>query len=185
MRAFIAIDVPKELKDKVISVQKRLADYDIKLVEPENLHFCLKFLGDMDPKLLPKLKAIVDAAAKSFEPFDIEIHGMGSFPSPTYIKVIWLGVKAGKNELTGLAELIDNKTAELGFTPENRAFEAHLTLGRVRSARYKTDLLELLKKNKDLFVGVMKAASIQLIESELTPDGPKYTIVHEATLGSE
>ena len=48
MRTFIAIDLPKELKEKIFTYARRLAGgINIKLVEKENLHLTLLFLGEM------------------------------------------------------------------------------------------------------------------------------------------
>ena len=183
MRTFIAIDVPEDLKPRIISIQKRLESADIKLVEPENLHFNIKFLGNTTEDQIPKLTAIIDEVASKFEAFDIEIHGMGAFPSNTYIKILWLGTKEGSNELMGLAEAIDAKTKEIGFNEEERTFKAHLTLGRLRSKRGKEVASSILEENRDVSIGKFRAVSIKLIKSELTPQGPEYSVIHEAKLG--
>ncbi|MBR9682737.1 MAG: RNA 2',3'-cyclic phosphodiesterase [Candidatus Aenigmarchaeota archaeon] len=183
MRTFIAIDIPEELKPEIISIQYEIEGSDIKFVEPENLHFNIKFLGDTTEDQIPKLTAILDEISNKFEAFDIEINGMGAFPSNTHIKVLWLGVKDGSNELLGLAEAIDSKTKEMGFREEERTFKAHLTLGRIKSKNGNKSLSEMIENNKDVSVGKFKANSIKLIKSELTPQGPQYTVVHEAKFG--
>ena len=183
MRTFVAIEVPESLKPKITSIQNKLEGADIKLVEPENLHINIKFLGETTEDQIPKLIAIVDSAATKFEPFDIEICSMGGFPSNTYIKILWLGIKEGSNELMGLAEAIDAETKDMGFDEEERTFKAHLTLGRLRSKKGKEIVSDILEKNRDIRVGKFRANSIKLIKSELTTQGPQYTVIHEAKLG--
>ena len=52
MRAFMAVEVNTKLVDTIMEVQKVLAEANaqIKFVEPENLHFTFKFLGDITPR---------------------------------------------------------------------------------------------------------------------------------------
>jgi len=182
MRTFVAIEVPKDLKKRIISIQNKLEGVDIKLVEPENLHFCLKFLGETSEDQIPDIINILDKISAQFEAFDVEIHGMGGFPSNTYIKALWMGTKDGTNELMGLAEAIDLQTSKIGFKEEDRTFKAHLTLGRLRSKKGKEMVSELLNSNLDTSFGVFRATSIKLIKSELSPNGPQYSVVHEAKL---
>ena len=45
MRLFIAVDIDEGLQDKLVGIQTRLLEPSIKLVERQNLHATLKFLG--------------------------------------------------------------------------------------------------------------------------------------------
>ena len=59
MRAFMAVEVNQELVYKISEIQKTLAEANamVKFVEPENLHFTFKFLGDITPE---KAEAIIE-----------------------------------------------------------------------------------------------------------------------------
>lgn len=173
MRAFLGIDIPNELKQKIIYIQNRLSDFDIKFVEPENLHFNLKFFENIEEKKVEKLKEVLEKLCKQFESFEINICGLGAFPSRNYIRVIWLGVKEGYQKFLSLAQTIDNVIETLGFRKEGR-FVPHLTLGRVRSGRNKNDLLVMIRKFEDIEIGKMKVDKIKLFQSKLSPSGPVY-----------
>lgn len=181
MRAFLGISVPKELKPRIASIQDRFSDFDIKLVEEENLHFNLKFFEELDKENMEQVKRVLEDVCKQFQPFEIKIEGVGAFPNMNYVRVIWLGVKEGYQTLAALAEMIEKSLESLGFETEER-FVPHLTLGRVRSGRNKNELITLLKELEDAEVGKMKVENIILFQSKLSPNGPIYEEVFKFAL---
>ncbi|MDI6720828.1 MAG: RNA 2',3'-cyclic phosphodiesterase, partial [Candidatus Aenigmarchaeota archaeon] len=104
MRCFIAVDIPDHLKLKITELQEQLVGYDIKLAEPENLHFTLKFLGEIDDpdKIAQRLGFL-----KNKNSFDIHLKGVGAFPSEKFIRVIWIGVENGE-KIINLQKSIDD-----------------------------------------------------------------------------
>ena len=176
MRLFIAIDIDDRLKDKIADLQKRFHGIDIKLVEKQNLHFCLKFLGEADESQINDIKAVIDKVAKQFEPFEINIAGLNAFPSKNYVKVVFLEVKKGREIMKAISYMLE----ELG--KENRDFIPHLTLGRVKSGQGKEKLKKLLRELEDIEIGKMDVNEIRLIKSELTPSGPVYEKIFKSSL---
>ena len=81
-----------------------------------------------------------------------------------------------------IANKIDEQIAKLGFEKEKRGFSAHLTIARVKSAKNKEKLLQVIGKYKDIEFGNFKVDSIKLKKSELTPKGPIYTTLKEVKL---
>ena len=72
----------------------------------------------------------------------------------------------------------------IGFEREDRAFTAHLTLGRFRTSIEKEGLLKAVKLHeKDTFVGSINVQSLSLIRSDLHPEGARYTKIIDITLG--
>ena len=181
MRAFLGISIPNELKHKILEVQRKFSDFDIKFVETENLHFNLKFFKEINDEEIEKLRRIVEEAFKKIGVFEIEIKGLGAFPNNNYIRVIWIGVKEGYNIITSLAESIQDSIEPLGFFKEEK-FVPHLTLGRIRTARNKNELRALLEELKDADIGRMKVDSIKLFKSILSPNGPKYEEIFKVFL---
>src|SRR3990170_3019008 len=113
MRCFIAIDIPEEIKAKIIKIQEKFKDFDIKFVEKDNFHFNLKFLGEISEDSIGKINEKIKNVAKNIEPFEMKIAGLGVFPSKTYIRVIWIGVKEGHQMLMALSELIENSLSDM------------------------------------------------------------------------
>jgi len=171
MRAFLGIPIPENLKSVIEKIQDKFSNFDIKFVELENLHFNLRFFEEL--KEIDKVKELLESISNQFYPFEIKIAGIGAFPSKNYVRVIWLGVKEGYQDLVNLAEIINNSLENLGFKSEER-FVPHLTLGRVRSGRNKNELITLLKELENIEVGKMKVNELILFQSILSPEGPEY-----------
>jgi len=184
VRAFIAITVPQDLKSRIEKVQERLdiLDIEVKLVEPENLHYNLKFLGEVTEGDVNKVKAVLDRIVPQHHSFALHVTGMGAFPQTVYARVVWLDVKEGAQQLTALAESIELALADTGFRREERSFTPHLTLARINSGQHKPELINLLKDESNVDIGTMHIEQVILFKSELTPNGPIYTPIHSVKL---
>jgi RNA 2',3'-cyclic 3'-phosphodiesterase len=173
MRAFIGISIPDELKSRIVSIQDRFFNVDVKFVEKENFHFNLKFFKEIEDEKVNKLKMVLEDIAKQFQPFEIKIEGVGAFPSMNYVRVLWLGVKDGYQAMVSLTEMIEKALESMGFEAEEK-FVPHLTLGRVRSGSNKNELLTLIRKLENVEVGKMEVKELRLFQSKLSPNGPVY-----------
>jgi len=186
MRLFVAVDVAEELKPKIIHIQKKLAQSaDIKLVEPENLHFTMKFLGEVNDQDLSYIESSLKSAVADFKQFSVNIKGMGIFPNQNYlgeqnslrsqrvslfedIRVVWLGTNS--SELEQLQKSIDKSLSDR-FAPEKNAI-SHLTLARVRT--FQKEIIEFVKSHEVIDVGLMKVSCVKLKQSFLSRQGPTY-----------
>ena len=177
-RGFIAIDIDSFPKLVQFENEIKNSGANVKLVEPENIHITLKFLGDTDEKHTDRIEEIIKDAVKDSDSFEIKLKGAGVFPNQNYIKVMWIGIENGE-QIGKIASKIDEKISELGFEKERRRFSAHLTIARVKSAKNKEKLLELIEKYRDIEFGSLKVDTIKLKKSELTPKGPIYTMLKE------
>lgn len=180
MRCFIGIPIENGLKSKIKKLQEKLETTraDIKFVERENLHFTVKFLGDVPEEKISKIKEIMEKTATLFEPFEIYIKGLGCFPNKNYARVIWLSADA---QLPALLEAFDINLSELGFKRES-SYIPHLTIGRVKSGRNDPSLLKLLRELEKIEIGTMIVKDIKLFKSTLTPNGPIYEELFRVTL---
>ncbi|MDI6820520.1 MAG: RNA 2',3'-cyclic phosphodiesterase [Candidatus Hodarchaeaceae archaeon] len=183
-RAFIAIDIEETVRQKLVDAQHRLAatGAQLKLVEPENIHVTMKFLGDVPDD---KVGAIADSLRKAVaeaRQFEIEVRGVGVFPDLRYMRVIWAGVAKGGDSIIAIQRNIDGGLRKLGFTPE-RGFVPHLTLARVKSAAGKEKLAELIKSMANAEFGTTRARAVELKRSTLTSKGPIYDALARIELG--
>jgi len=179
MRCFVAIDLDKELAGKVRDVQEGIMKLgvDVKMVEPENLHFTLKFIGEINESELAAIKNELHACFRGVSEFTMNIHGMGYFGGENYIRTLWLGVKEGEDDLLKLMKLVNTslKTGKTNYSP-------HLTLGRVKTSKNKGDLLDFISSMKDVKVGEMKVEEVKLKSSVLSTHGPAYSDIEIFTL---
>lgn len=169
MRVFIAIDLPEDLRKKLVSYYSRLGRYVRgKFVEEENLHITLKFLGEQQPNIVEKVKKLL--AEIRFERFTIKVKNLGAFPSLENPRVIWVG--AYSDELIRLVNEINNKLKRLGF-PLEQNFVGHITLVRAKFILDKKGLHEFARKFD--FDYKFEAREFKLKRSILTPKGPIYS----------
>ena len=145
----------------------------IKLVNPGLVHITLKFLGNIDEdKIGPIVSALSQVECK---PFAARIKGVGVFPKPAYIKVIWLGAEGSFDKLHNEVERV---LSPFKFEKDNN-FSPHATLARVKQVREKVALLETINKLGDVDLGSIQVESIVLKKSTLTPEGPIYETLKE------
>jgi 2'-5' RNA ligase len=180
-RGFIAIDITPTKPIQEILHEIQLSHADVKLVDPNNIHITLKFLGDVDQSLTSSIIKILDTAVQQITRFSIDLQGSGVFPNQNYIKVVWIGIQPTK-ELPQLVTYLENKLEPLGFKKESRSFSPHLTIGRVRTPRNKPQLLGIISQYQSVQFGQQNISTIYLKQSTLTPQGPIYTTLHEAQI---
>ncbi|WP_224270511.1 RNA 2',3'-cyclic phosphodiesterase [Haloprofundus salinisoli] len=184
MRLFVSIDLPRSFADAVATVQADLRDAEgLRFVDPTQAHLTLKFLGETDENRLEEVEEALESAvdAAGVDPFEATVGGLGVFPSLDYISVVWLGLEAGGEETTRLAEAIERATTAIGFEPESHEFTPHATLARMDDARGK-DVVRRVVRETDPTVGTFRVEQIRLKESVLGPDGPEYSTVSRFSL---
>jgi len=176
IRAFIAVDIPPLVRERIRSFQLplRAIPADIKWVRPENMHVTLKFLGDIAAGRVPEILHAIQDIAVSRRPFRVSLCGTGAFPDGSRPRVLWIGIENGHAALSRLAESIEQKFAILGFEREKRAFSAHLTLGRVRSREGFTEVIAAMER-RVFQTDPYRIEDVVLYGSELKPSGPVYT----------
>ncbi len=181
IRAFLAIDLDDDLKPKINKIIREFkkTDANIKYVDLANLHFTLKFFGDIDTQGIDLLGDKINSVVNDFKPFNIKIKGCGAFPNNNHIKVIWLGVE-DDIILKDLHDRLDKQFNSIGFKLDKN-FSTHLTIGRMKSARNKDKVKKVLE-SVDADIGSMEVNNIVLKKSTLTPKGPIYEDLKEFTL---
>lgn len=174
IRAFLAIDLKEDLRQKVYDVEKEFKkiDADINYVEPKNLHFTLKFLGDIDEDGIDKISEKVEEVLENYEPFGINIKGCGAFPNEDHIKVLWFGTQDNVI-LNQLHDDLDEALNGIGFEKDDN-FSTHLTFGRMKSSKCKDEVKKEIEKYKVREIGSMNIKDIRLKKSTLKPEGPIY-----------
>lgn len=180
IRSFIAFDIDSEqVLNRLTEAQKTILNIgaDLKIVEPQNIHITLRFLGDVTPSVIDKIDKEMQRIV--FKPFAVEIKGVGAFPNLKYARVIWAGIQGGGEELSGIFAQLEPRLLSLGFAPDSKGFNPHLTIARVRSGRNKTELAKCVDEMSAFEFGRIRADCLRLKRSVLTPRGPIYSTLKE------
>ena len=188
LRAFIAIELPKHIQDAVekqtARLRQTLGKDVIRWVPTQNMHLTLKFLGDIATSHVEFLKQLLAREAESHPQFDMQIGGLGSYPTSRRPRVLWAGLHAPA-DLISLQKSIEAGTTRLGYEQEEHAFSPHLTLGRVRQT---TSPAEIQKVRSALDtiqlgnIGTARVDSIHLFKSDRQRSGSIYTKLFSASL---
>ncbi len=154
----------------------RAAEADVRWVAVPSIHLTLKFLGELDPAVLPRMTESLRAASLSEAGFSLRVHGLGAFPNLSSPRVVWCAVDGDMARLTAIQERVERTCAGFGFAPEERAFHPHLTLGRVQGKRNLQRLVDSIKHGSEL-ESTFAVDHYNIYKSTLTPRGAIYDIL--------
>ena len=133
LRCFVAVDVEDlNIVRKLTDVQRELASVGtrLKLVEPENLHLTLAFIGEVPPPIVEAARRALGEV--SLRRFKIRLVGIGAFPTINRPRVVWVGVSEGREELQVLAREVRASLKRHGVPFDKKEFVPHLTIARVK-----------------------------------------------------
>ena len=174
IRSFIAIDIKYNENINSLIKEIKKSGIIVKLVEPENIHITLKFLGDISQNKILDIEKIIKISIEDIKPFKFNLEGVGVFPNHNYIKIIWIGIK-NSEILEEISKILNDKITKIIPDKKHQKFIPHITIGRVKSAKNKEKLLELVDKYKNYKFADVTVDSIKLKKSELTSKGPIYS----------
>ena len=188
LRAFIAIEFPAHVCDAIqkqtVRLRQTLGDDLIRWVPTQNMHLTLKFLGDTATSYLDFLKQLLIREAESHPQFDLQLGGLGAFPTSRRPRLLWIGIHA-PTDLVSLQRGIETGASRLGYEQEERAFSPHLTIGRVRPNISPPELQKIHAALDTIQlgnIGTARVDSIHLFKSDLQPGGSIYTKLFSAPL---
>ena len=136
LRTFVAVEISPEVRSSALRLIERLkvAPAKVTWTKAANLHYTLKFLGDVAAERTNEICRAVQEAVGPFSPFEIVAQGVGAFPAVSHPRTLWLGVSDGAEQMELLFQAVERLLEPLGFPKEHRRFTGHVTLGRVRES---------------------------------------------------
>ena len=196
-RVFIAINLPENIKKKLLSHQEEIEGSFASLAEEngaspirwtkkDNLHITLVFLGNASDQEVAEICQSVKRASQNKEPFSIYLNRICLGPPNKPPRMIWVKGKKSE-ELTQLQISLEKKLLENSSPAEGgtrQAFKPHLTLGRIKQWQWRQiDPEERPEIEKEISLS-FEVHSIEVMESILKPRGPEYIILESAPLNS-
>ncbi|MEW6410614.1 MAG: RNA 2',3'-cyclic phosphodiesterase [Nitrospirota bacterium] len=187
IRSFIAIEIPQDVKDTIVEIQKNLRKIgaNIRWVKTDGIHLTLKFLGDIKETDISKIEARLKNVCNGFLPFILKVKDMGVFPDIKRPRIIWIGIEDASGTLQQLQGKIDFVIKDFCSKKEKRErFTPHLTIGRIKLPYRDAGLLsEAMDEFEKSEVGTFEAKEVSLIKSDLKPEGAMYTTLARISIG--
>lgn len=184
IRAFLAVDFSaffqKPIEFLIHELKKEYSN--VKWISPAASHVTLHFFGDIDQELIAKIIGSVEPVTQTRGAFELMIQGVGAFPDFSRPAVLWAGLAGDAQSLIDIKQAIDLSLEKIGILPEKRSYHPHLTLGRIRLARY-----DRHSAPRRLAEAVLRFTSTEkfivtrliLIRSDPGQDGPRHIPLHD------
>ena len=181
MRAFIAIELPEAIKDRLADAGASLRQAGIKAswIKTGNMHLTLRFLADISEQDILRLSERLRVEYEGTESFTLNVEGLGAFPNLRRPSVIWAGLSPLEGPLSQVQEVAESAAREIGLEPDKKKFHPHLTLARIRDRRKAGDVAAEVERLDGFSGGEITVSSVSLFSSKLRPDGPLHTKIEE------
>ena len=164
MRAFVSVDVPRPTIPELIATAAAPS------------HLTLAFLGEVADARAGDLEAAVGRGVAG-PAFTISFRGIDAFPTARSPRVVFVGVRDGREALEALAGRVRSALTTEGFPFDPKPFVPHLTLFRVRGPRDEERARRLLDRFTDADLGSAPIASVELKSSELRRTGAAHHVL--------
>jgi len=190
-RIFIAINLPEEIKQKLVSYQEKVEELftpyrseasgsgPIRWTKKDSLHITLEFLGYLSDEEVLKVCQDTKELALKHQPFSITLNKICYGPPKKMPSQSMNSSNSfPRSSHSGTPRMIwvvGEKIEELNFSP-------HITLGRIRTWEFrKIEPEERPEVNEEINLN-FEVNSIEVMESVLKRTGPDYIILESCPL---
>jgi 2'-5' RNA ligase len=181
-RVFIGYKCPpfSGLLTAVNELQSKMANCNVKWTSHAYWHITSHFIGNADDREVTVLKDIITEVSRAARIINIEVRGIGFFPSSGRPRVMWAGVKP-EDDLAKLYYRTGALLRREGFETDSRPYSPHITLARIKHCNPALTQ-EVEKDFEGRTFGALTVNEIILYESRLSPSGAKYIPIHTAEM---
>lgn len=180
-RVFLALNLPKAIKEELLVFQKKWPRLPIRWVKPENLHLTLLFLGYLDQRQLADVFQKTEEISDSFSPFEISLTKIIYGPPGQKIpRMVWVNLEKTP-ELLKLQKTLKEEIFSLPSfqykQKEKRPFCPHITLGRIKVWQFRQLEPEQRPAIEEEISLSFQVSSLEIMESHLKRTGAEYSIL--------
>jgi 2'-5' RNA ligase len=175
IRTFIGvkIDIAEDLRNAVSDLKKNFKNENIRWADFNNLHVTLAFIGNTETELVKNIIIMLKERFAGTGTLGFTITGLGIFKNIKDPKVIYSGIE-NCEKLIQAHESVKTGLEALGIRLEDRQFNPHLTIGRIKSLENRKTLQDLIIKYSGKELQSVTINEIIFYESVLLPTGPIY-----------
>ena len=177
IRAFIAFPIPETLRERLGKAQQQIMQNltHLRPVKPQGIHLTLNFLGDISESKVYTVGGIMEQVCANHGPMELLCRRVGAFPDMKNPRVLWAGLEGEIDKLAALQKELSTQLAVIGYTAENRPFNPHLTLFRIKQQKQVGTLRKRAEKVSKENFGEILCNTLVLYRSDLKPEGAVYT----------
>jgi 2'-5' RNA ligase len=170
-RYFVAIQLPNDSKDRLLSIQPSALP-GIRLIGRDEFHLTLHYLGDVSDRCRELARRALEKV-KSAE-FSITNRGLGLFLAEGQPTVLWCGVEKHP-ALDSIHRSVGAVlSGAIGFEPEKRPYTPHVTLARFNGPSSTSAVECYLEENKGFHISAIFVKQFELYSSSFVDDVPQY-----------
>ncbi|QDV27531.1 RNA 2',3'-cyclic phosphodiesterase [Aureliella helgolandensis] len=183
-RCFVAVQIGPPAISMLSKLLGKLGSScgGVRWTRAEQLHLTLKFCGEVDNILLPKICEAMRAAVSGVEPFRVDLSGLGAFPKGKPPRVVWVGMDSGVEPLRWIHGELDRSLEEIGIPREVRPFAPHITLGRVARGADLSKLEQAIESLQAEAVSDFEVDEVVLMAATKERGKPVYDIIDSVDL---
>jgi RNA 2',3'-cyclic 3'-phosphodiesterase len=179
-RIFCAIELPEPTRNLVLAhivhLKAAVPDARASWSRDSNLHLTIKFLGEIPRATVANISQAAARTVVGLGPFSFRLEHAGAFPDHGRPRVLWLGIEDDSGKLKELHTHLENEAAMAGFPKDERPFQPHLTVARLRRPQRAQELAAAHLESQFEPVEI-PVSELLVIRSELSSAGSKYTVV--------
>ncbi len=176
-KIFIEIEIPNQVKKRLIERIEKWQNLPVKWMRQENLHITLIFLGYVDESVMPDICSKVAEAALKMESFDIYFDKIEIGPNLEKPQMVWFSGQASE----GLKNLYEVVEKELDiFQAGKKQFRPHITLGKIQKAKW--EQLKEVPVIDEQFKVSISVDNLLVMESSGEEGGQEYHVIESCPL---
>ena len=176
-RLFIAINLPENIKNKLVDCQRKWADLPVRWTPKINLHITLVFIGYVGDDEMYEIINIVKQVAKQHNPFNINLERIILGPPDKPARMFW--VEGEKSEESAKLKN-DLENSLLKEMRTYRPYRPHITLGRIKQGQWQE--LDSKPQVDETFKYSFPVETVEVMQSNLKRTGAEYSILESVGL---
>ena len=188
LRLFVAIALPEEVKTALCSVQQELKEVlplkSATWTKPENLHLTLRFLGQVELNRVSELERRLREKLSCLGELELICERLGCFPGLRFPRVVWTWVHDAGDRLALLHRWLEEVAGGFAEKPAEGRFVGHVTIARPKQIKRPVAerLSRFIERAVDRHFGTWSCSELELIQSELSSGGSRYTTLAKIPL---
>ena len=174
MRTFIALDLPKNIRENIAGVVNNFQSsckFGVNWVPQENLHITFQFFGETKEEDIPEIAEFLETSFSELSSLlftDLKLEILpGRDP-----KIIWISLENDDSLILKISKRLKSKLRQMDYKIDSRKLRFHITLGRIKKRLPEKVVRQIL--TTELKINNFEVSRVTLYKSLLKPQGPRY-----------